>query len=133
MVGLWAMGPEAVTINANIESKDDSDDAVRRLERIGTTIMNRASTGGIYGEDLLGAVLRDGDKRRSAALILGEAYVSAYALMAANKPAVEKIAETLAERKELYGDEVVDLLNSVGLRRPEIDLSDERTWAIASA
>jgi hypothetical protein len=28
----------------------------------------------------------------------------------------------------MHGDEVVDLLNSVGLQRPEIDLMDDSTW-----
>ncbi len=31
-------------------------------------------------------------------------------------------------RKEMHGDEVVDLLDSVGLVRPEIDLNDDSTW-----
>ena len=35
---------------------------------------------------------------------------------------------TLIERKEMHGDEVVELLNSVGLKRPEIDLMDDSTW-----
>jgi hypothetical protein len=34
----------------------------------------------------------------------------------------------LVDRKEMHGDEVVDLLNNVGLKRPEIDLMDDRTW-----
>ena len=32
------------------------------------------------------------------------------------------------ERKEMHGDEVTDLLNSVGLQRPDLDLMDDRTW-----
>ena len=28
-------------------------------------------------------------------------------------------------RKEIFGDELVDLLNSVGIRIPELDYSDE--------
>jgi len=28
----------------------------------------------------------------------------------------------------MHGDEVVDMLNSVGLRRPEIDMMDPSTW-----
>jgi hypothetical protein len=28
----------------------------------------------------------------------------------------------------MHGDEVVDLLNSVGLQRPDINLMDDRTW-----
>jgi hypothetical protein len=41
---------------------------------------------------------------------------------------VETIADHLVARKELYGDELIDLLNSVGLKDPEIDLSKEETW-----
>ena len=37
-------------------------------------------------------------------------------------------ADTLVDRREMHGDEVVDLLNSVGLKRPEIDLMDDATW-----
>jgi hypothetical protein len=127
------MGPEAVTIDGSLEPDGSAEETARRLERIGTTIMNRASGGGPFSEDPLSAILGDRDKRRGAAQILGQAYVSAYALMAANKPAIEKIAEILSERKELYGDEVVDLLNNVGLERPQIDVRDERTWAPVAA
>jgi ATP-dependent Zn protease len=131
MVGVWAMGPDAITID---QSPDlgKNDETTKRLERIGTTIMNRASGGGMFSDDLLSAVLRDQDKRRGAAQILGQAYVTAYALMATNKDAIEQIAAELAERKELYGDEVTDLLNRAGLKRPDIDLHDHSTWLAAA-
>ena len=129
MVGVWAMGPDPVTIEQSPDIGEAAEEAVKRLERIGNTIMNRASSGGgMFTDNPIGAVLGDREKRRSAAQILGQAYVTAYALMAANKEAIEQIAATLSERKELYGDEVVDLLNSVGLERPEIDLHDDKTW-----
>jgi hypothetical protein len=32
------------------------------------------------------------------------------------------------ERKEIFGDELVDLLDSVGIRIPELDYSDEAIW-----
>ena len=54
--------------------------------------------------------------------------MTAYALIAANRDRVERIADTLIERKEMHGDEVVDLLNSVRLQRPQIDLMDDKTW-----
>ena len=38
------------------------------------------------------------------------------------------IADTLVERKELYGDELVGLLDSCKLKKPEIDLTAEETW-----
>jgi ATP-dependent Zn protease len=127
MVGIWAMGPDPVTIE-KLDVAEESEDVLKRLERIGSTIMNRASGGNFLTENPLGAVLGDRDKRRAAAQILGQAYVSAYALMATNRDQLEAIAETLIERKEMHGDEVVDLLNSVGLKRPELDLMDDSTW-----
>ena len=66
--------------------------------------------------------------RAAAAQLLGQAYVMAYSLMASNREAVERIADDLIEAKELHGDEVVDLLNRVDLKRPEIDLMDDTTW-----
>jgi ATP-dependent Zn protease len=127
MVGIWAMGPDPVTIN-KLDVGEQTDDVLRRLERIGTTIMNRSSGQSMFNENPLGAVLGDRDKRRSAAQILGQAYVTAYALMASNREPIERIAETLIERKEMHGDEVVELLDNVGLKRPTIDLMDESTW-----
>jgi ATP-dependent Zn protease len=131
MVGVWAMGPDPITIDQSPDLGKD-DETTKRLERIGSTIMNRASSSGMFNDDPLGAVLRDPDKRRGAAQILGQAYVTAYALMATNKEAIEKIAAALADRKELYGDEVTDLLNDAGLERPHIDLQDHSTWLAAA-
>jgi ATP-dependent Zn protease len=54
--------------------------------------------------------------------------VTAYALIASNRDQVERIADTLIERKEMHGDEVIDMLNSVGLKRPHLDLMNDRTW-----
>jgi hypothetical protein len=48
--------------------------------------------------------------------------------MDANREGLEKIADALVERKEIYGDEVGELLDSVELRRPALDLTDPATW-----
>jgi len=48
--------------------------------------------------------------------------------MLANKEAVERIADVLVERKELYGDEVVELLDAQKLRMPDVDVLEEKTW-----
>ena len=129
MVGMWAMGPEPVRARRLV----DVERGRRRRCSSGSSasaspIMNRASGGTPMMHDPIGAVLGDRDKRRAAAQILGQAYVTAYALMATNRDAVERIADILVERKEMHGDEVVDLLDSVGLKRPEIDLIDDSTW-----
>ena len=91
-------------------------------------IMRRAGGGGPFEEDPIAGTLSDRDKRKSATALLGPAYVAAYATIAANRDRVEEIAEELIRRKEMHGDEVVDLLNSVDLSRPKIDLLDERAW-----
>jgi ATP-dependent Zn protease len=128
MVGYWAMGPDPVHIEGSIATGEDLEHVLDRLERIGTAIMNRSRGGAALGQDPVAAILGDRDKRRAAAQILGQAYVTAYSLVASNRESVERIADTLIERKEMHGDEVIDLLNSVGLRSPEIDLMDDRTW-----
>jgi hypothetical protein len=60
--------------------------------------------------------------------LLGQAYVTAFVTIAANRDRVERIAEELIRRKEMHGDEVVELLDSVELVRPHIDLLEDRTW-----
>jgi ATP-dependent Zn protease len=128
MVGFWAMGPDPVHIDGSLEAPEDLEHVLGRLERIGTAIMNRSRGGAALGQDPVASILGDRDKRRAAAQLLGQAYVTAYALVAANREPVERIADALIERKEMHGDEVIDLLNSVGLTSPQIDLMDDRTW-----
>ena len=73
-------------------------------------------------------VLSDPHKRTLAAQILGQAYIKAHHLMAHNREGIELVAGALIERKELYGDELVELLESANLTAPEIDLLDENSW-----
>jgi cell division protease FtsH len=128
MVGMWAMGPDPVHMFGSLDVSEDVEAVLKRLERIGGTIMNRASGEGLLGEDPVGSILRNPEKKRAAAQIIGQAYVTAYALMDANRPGLERIADALIERKELHGDEVGELLDSVRLHKPELDLMDPRTW-----
>jgi hypothetical protein len=48
--------------------------------------------------------------------------------MLLNKGAVEKIADKLVERREVFGDDLVRILDGVGLKKPEIDLGKEEAW-----
>src|SRR5579884_3466540 len=132
MVGYCAMGPNPIDLNGHFPSaQDEAEERVKlvaRLEEIGVQIMRRAGSGGPYEEDPIGGTLNDRDKRRAVAALLGQAYVTAYATVAANRQPVERIAEELIQRREMHGDEVVELLDSVGLVRPQIDLLEERTW-----
>jgi len=132
MVGMCAMGPNPIDLGGRFASAEDAvaerEKLLGRLEDIGVQIMNRAGTGGPFDSNPIGSVLGDRDKRRSVAALLGQAYVTAYATIAANRDRVEQIAEELIHRKEMHGDEVVELLNKVDLVRPHVDLLEERTW-----
>jgi ATP-dependent Zn protease len=132
MVGMCAMGPNPIDLGGRFASAEDQaaerEKLLHRFEDIGVQIMNRAGTGGPFESNPIGAVLSDRDKRKSVSALLGQAYVTAYATIAANRDRVEQIAEKLIQRKEMHGDEVVELLNSVELVRPHIDLLEERTW-----
>ena len=48
--------------------------------------------------------------------------------IAANREGVEQIAEAVIEKGELYGDELVAVLDNQGLKKPEIDWTREDTW-----
>jgi hypothetical protein len=54
--------------------------------------------------------------------------VHAYNLIVENKDAVEKIADELVVRREVFGDELLAILDDAGLRKPELDLAREETW-----
>jgi ATP-dependent Zn protease len=60
--------------------------------------------------------------------LLGQAYLAAHHLVAANKQAVENVADVLVERRELYGDEIVRLLEAQSLQIPEVDLTSNEAW-----
>jgi ATP-dependent Zn protease len=130
MVGASAMGPEPVRVTPlDDESEEDARERVlKRFETIGLQIMNRTSAGGPFSENPISGVLGDRDKRRLAAQILGQAYVSAHNLVLHNKDAVERIADELVARREVFGDELVEILDAAKLHMPEIDYSDENAW-----
>jgi ATP-dependent Zn protease len=131
MVGASAMAPEPITITKTFDDEtpeETRERIMKRFEKIGVQIMNRTGGGGMFDVDPIRGVLGDRDKRAMAAQIIGQAYLRAYHLMAANKPAVDKIATELVERREMYGNEVVELLKSLPVTVPEIDLTADETW-----
>jgi ATP-dependent Zn protease len=136
MVGASGMGPERVEINGSrrngaprrrLPADIERAEIMRRFEEIGVQLMNRASSGDM-AHNPIGAVLADRDKRRMVAQILGQAYMKAHHLMVHNKDKVEQIADVVIQKKEIYGDELVKLLNGANLQIPSIDLTDEKTW-----
>jgi cell division protease FtsH len=131
MVGVSGMGPDPIPIDStarrSVERQEEERQRLaKRFEAIGLQLMNRAS--GDFQHDSIAAVLQGLDKRQLAAQIIGQAYLTAYQLVLQNREGVETIADHLVARKELYGDELIDLLNSVELKEPTIDLSKEETW-----
>jgi len=132
MVGASGMGPERVELSGEFETREDEEEArekiMRRFEVIGTQIMNRTSGGGPFAQDPIAGVLNDRDKRAMAAQIIGQAYITAHHLMAHNRPAVEHVADVVSERRELYGNELLELLEEQKLEAPKIDLTKEESW-----
>jgi ATP-dependent Zn protease len=132
MVGTAGMRPLRVELNGNVPKGEDPDEVreqiLKRFERIGRTLMNRTRGSADFHADPIAAILSDPFKQAVAAQILGQAYVMAVNLVAANRDAVEEIATRLADKRELYGDELVDLLDAQNLVQPELDYTKEETW-----
>jgi cell division protease FtsH len=133
MVGASAMGPQPFEVSPKSdETQEEAQERIlKRFEKIGLQIMNRTAGGAPFGENPVSAVLSDPDKRAIAAQLIGQAYVAAHHLVLANRAAVEQIADVLTARRELFGDELLDLLESAKLTIPEVDLSEESSWPTA--
>ena len=132
MVGMCGMGPEPINLNgARFDTEEEAREAEERLmmrfERIGLQIMNR-SRGAQEQGDAVASILRDPSKQAAAARILGQAYLTALCLIRHNREQTLRIADVVVERKELHGDEVVEVLDGAGLEAPVIDVTDESIW-----
>jgi ATP-dependent Zn protease len=131
MVGAAGMGPQRIDL-AGAKFADETEEQTRerimkRFEDVGGQLMNRTRGGADHG-DPIASVLGDPRKRALAAQILGQAFLTAVAFVRENKAAVERIADVVIERQELYGDDLMRLLDSQALRKPEIDWTKEQTW-----
>src|SRR3954447_20515994 len=124
MVGACGMAPEHVELRCDGESEEQARERVmRRFQKIGAQIANRTNANSMEA-----AVLRDPEQKAMVEQLLGQAYLAAHHLMEANRPAVEHIADALVARKELYGDDVVRLLDAQRLTMPEVDLTKDEAW-----
>ena len=128
MVGTSAMGPQPVDLNGFPADSKEEQRIMKRFEEIGVQIMNRAGGGGALAHDPIAAVLSDRDKRATAAQLLGQAYVTAYNLIRHNRKGIEYIADQAVARREIYGDELLDVLNEAKLEAPKVDLFEESSW-----
>jgi ATP-dependent Zn protease len=119
MVGSCAMAPEPVP----------TPWAMERFEQIGAQIVARSGGSGMMDTDPAAAVLSDPTKRKIVAQLIGQAYVAAYQLIKANQDAIRRISDELVTHKEIFGDELIALLDSAELRVPEdVDLTDDTWW-----
>jgi len=124
MVGACGMAPEYVELRCDDESEDECRERVmERFQRIGTQIVNRTHAGSAES-----AVLHDSSQRQMVEQLLGQAYLAAHHLMEANREAVGHVADELVEKRELYGDEVVRLLDAQKITLPEVDLTKDGAW-----
>jgi ATP-dependent Zn protease len=130
MVGASAMGPQPFTVTARDgETEEEARERIlARFEKIGNEIMNRTGGGGPFGADPIASVLSDRSKRPIVAQLIGQAYVAAHNLVVANREAVSHIADVLQARRELFGDELLQLLDGAKIEIPTVDLSDESAW-----
>jgi ATP-dependent Zn protease len=132
MVGAAGMGPQPLDLHgarfADETAEQTRERIMRRFEAIGTQLMNRTRGSADFHADPIASILRDPHKCALAAQTLGQAYVIAENFVAANRDAVQKIADAVVAKRELFGDELVELLESASLRRPEIDYLDEASW-----
>lgn len=132
MVGVSGMPPEIPDLRDRFATEAEAQVAerklMRRFERTGNQIMNRASMGSALHDDPVAAVLSDPTKRAMVAELLGQAYLAAYWFVRHNREATERVADVLQERREIFGDDVLGLLDSVHLSIPQIDPLDEANW-----
>ena len=132
MVGTSGMGPQPIVLEggkfADESAEETRERIMQRFEKVGLTLMNRTQGGGVLASDPIASVLQDRFKRAYAAQILGQAYVTAENFIATNRDAVERIAAAVIAKGELYGDDLVGLLDQQRLQKPEIDWLEEATW-----
>jgi ATP-dependent Zn protease len=130
MVGMAGMSPLPLDLQGKTfadETEEQTRERVtRRFEDVGLRLLNRTATP-VTG-DPIGAVLNDPRKRAYAAQFIGQAFVTAYNLILANRDKIENVANTVIQRKEIYGDDLIRLLDAQNFKAPEIDWTAEETW-----
>ena len=133
MVGFHAMAPAPIDLSDRIEDRErrekEEKRVMERFEQLGFQIMHR-SGGGMMDGGRFTATLGDPAKRKLAAGLLGQAFVVAHATVTKNREGTDYIASRLISAGELYGDDVMRLLDDANLQKPEIDLLDEDSWPV---
>ncbi len=130
MAGAAGMSPLPLDLKGKTfadETEEQSRERImKRFEDIGSRLLNR--TGTPATGDPAASVLNDMRKRMYAAQFIGQAFVTAYNLIEQNKPQIENVANVVIAKKEIYGDDLIRLLDDQRFKAPEIDWTDENAW-----
>ena len=125
MAGAAGMSPLPLDLNGKTfadESEEQTRERIlKRFEDIGMPPAQQTSGG-------WQSIVPTSASAPYAAQFIGEAFVTAYNLILTNKEKIERVADAMLEEKEIYGDDLVRLLDDQHLRRPEIDWTDEASW-----
>ena len=134
MVGYAAMGPQPIDLSDRIEDpelrKQEEERVRERFQALGEQIMHRSGGGGPFTSDVLSSIVSDRGKRALVAGLLGQAFVVAFNTIRHNRAGTEQVADILVARRELHGDEVVEVLDAASLEKPTIDMLDEAAWPV---
>ena len=123
MVGGAGMAPMPIDLKGKTFPNEDEEKSKQRVRRRFEDIGMRLVS--------WGATLPQGQRKNAyAAQILGEAFTTAYNAIRVNKDAVDFIADTVLEKQEIFGDELMHLLNSQNLIKPDIDWTAEESWPV---
>ena len=132
MVGASGMAPMPIKLNGNRPAGETEEETRERIEKrfqkLGDRLLNRTQGGGGFDPNPVGAILSDRAKRPLASQFVGQAFATAVCFIKENKDAVERIANAVIEKQEIYGDDLIRLLDAQNLKKPEIDWTKEESW-----
>jgi ATP-dependent Zn protease len=128
MVSVHGMAPAPIDLSDRFAEREEREQqeqkVMERFEKVGYQLMHRSAIpDGAYD-----ASLKDPRKRALVAGLLGQSFVVAWNTVRENREGTDYVAERLIDAGELYGDDVVALLDEARLRKPTIDVMDESTW-----
>ena len=106
--------PERLPMPATMtqtEEKEARKKLNEYLEDTGGKLLAVASLSDHYAQ-----ALGRPDKRALAARLVGQAYLVAYKFTEQNREAIQQVADNLVEKRELNGDEMTELMNSLHLK-----------------
>jgi ATP-dependent Zn protease len=105
MVGAWGAGPEPIELNGTTFADETPEQTrqriLKRFEEVGLRLMNRTRGSADAHADPIASILHD---------------------------SAERVAEAVIEKREIYGDELIELLNAQQFEKPKIDWTQEAVW-----